>query len=279
MSSRRIAHISDLHFGKEDPVVADGLISALSQAQPDLVVVSGDLTQRATELQFRAARAWLDQIPFPVLAVPGNHDVPLFNVWRRFVKPLDRYFEWIHRDENPKFQDARMAVLGLNTARSLTWKNGRISMEQMEEAREFFSRAGSGVYRVLVTHHVFLPPPDRPRQKRVGRGTMALNWLDEHNPDVVLAGHLHRGYHADMQTWDRTLPRSVLAIQAGTAISVRRRGMPNTWNLLDLSHQHLTLTMMAWNGAAFEAASHDAWEKRELIWTPLVDVKETAEAK
>ena len=113
---RRIAHISDLHFGAEDSVVAADLLDDLSRQRPDLVVVSGDLTQRARRGQFEAARAYLDQIAAPKVIVPGNHDLPLYDFVRRIVSPLGRYFRYINPELNPMFQDEEIAVVGVNTA-------------------------------------------------------------------------------------------------------------------------------------------------------------------
>lgn len=269
MPNRRIAHISDLHFGEEDPPVAEGLIHSLHEINPDLIIVSGDLTQRATHTQYRQAAEWLKRIPEPQLIVPGNHDIPLFNLWKRFVHPLKGYKTWISDDPDPSYIDDSIAVKGLNTARSLTWKNGRISRQQIEMARSFFADAGAQRHRILVTHHIFAPPPEFPGKRRVGRGGLALKKLHEESPDIVLAGHLHRHYHADIQTWEPSLPRSVLTIQAGTAISVRRRTDANTWNLMELEPDALRLHVMSWTGTRFEAISETVWSKKDTIWIPV----------
>src|SRR5687767_83793 len=125
-----IAHLSDLHFGRHDPVLADVLVTQLGKTRPDLIVISGDLTQRARRSQFAAARDFLRRLPGPVLIVPGNHDVPLYDVMRRFLQPLGRYRRYICADLEPFFCDSQIAVLGINTARSATFSNGRISYEQ-----------------------------------------------------------------------------------------------------------------------------------------------------
>ncbi|HYE21280.1 MAG TPA: metallophosphoesterase, partial [Tepidisphaeraceae bacterium] len=127
-----IAHISDLHFGAEDSAAAEALLADLNAVTPELVINSGDLTMRARGAQFAAARAYLDRIKFPQLTVPGNHDVPLYDVFRRFLSPLGRYKKYITSDLAPTFATPEMVVMGVNTARSLTWKNGRISPEQIE---------------------------------------------------------------------------------------------------------------------------------------------------
>ena len=114
---RTLVQISDLHFGRIDPLLLDPLAAAIDAIGPDVVVVSGDLTQRARDAQFRAARAFLDRLPMPQVVVPGNHDVPLYDVVRRFVSPLARFRRYIERDPAPFFRDDHVAVLGINSAR------------------------------------------------------------------------------------------------------------------------------------------------------------------
>src|SRR5262249_8351596 len=121
---RTIAHISDLHFGKTDPQVVETLAAELNERRPSLLVISGDLTQRARSWQFKAAKEFLARLPVPQLVVAGNHDVPLYNVFRRFARPLGNYHKHITSDLAPRFVDEEMAVIGLNTARSFSWRLG-----------------------------------------------------------------------------------------------------------------------------------------------------------
>ena len=137
----RIAHLSDVHFGAHDPVVVGVRRGLARRARPDLVVISGDFTQRARVEQYREAGAFLDRLEaagLKTLGVPGNHDIPLYDVVRRFARPLDRYRRYIDDDLCPWFESERLAVLGINTARSLTFKNGRINREQMALIRKCF---------------------------------------------------------------------------------------------------------------------------------------------
>src|SRR5437868_2776966 len=129
---RTIAHLSDLHLGRVDGALLDPLRRRLRELEPDLVVVSGGLTQRARLEQFRAARAYLDTLPGPQLVVPGNHDVPLYNVFQRFVRPLARYRRVVSRDLQPVFIDEEIAVIGVNPARSFVFKGVRINESQVE---------------------------------------------------------------------------------------------------------------------------------------------------
>src|SRR5882757_8730976 len=174
-----IAHISDLHFGTQDDEVAAGLLKDLAQIQPTLVVTSGDLTQRARRSQFKAARAYLDQIPFPQLTVPGNHDIPFYDFATRFLSPLARYQRYITPNRAPRFDHEQFVVLGINTARSATWKNGRISLEQIKTIQATFCPLPITQFKILVTHHPFVPPPDDHTPALVGRGKLAIDVLDE----------------------------------------------------------------------------------------------------
>jgi 3',5'-cyclic AMP phosphodiesterase CpdA len=262
-----IAHISDLHFGAHEPTVAEGLLTDLCELQPTLVVNSGDLTQRARAAQFAEARRFLDRIPFPQLTVPGNHDIPLYDVVRRFLFPLTRYRRYITRDLAPKFEHEQFVVHGLNTARSLTWKNGRISLDQIAKIKNDFCTLPFAMFKVLVTHHPFVPPPNDPTPALVGRGRRAISVLDECGADLLLAGHLHRHYSADAKTHHVRMKRTILVAQAGTAISWRRRNEPNAYNLITLIPPQVEIQVRAWTGTKFEPASFSRYTKIENHWT------------
>lgn len=261
-----LAHISDLHFGTEVPAVTEALVEDLRRRAPSLVVISGDLTQRARRRQFMAARDYLARLPQPQLVVPGNHDVPLFDVVRRFLFPLTRYRRFVSRELNPTFVNDEMFVVGINTARSFTWKNGRISVEQIDALDERFAQAGTRV-KVVVTHHPFLPPPGDVGIDLVGRAAKAMLVLDACNVDLLLAGHLHRGYAGDIRTHYPAARRAMIAVQAGTATSHRRRdGEANAYNLLTLERTHITIEVRAWNGVEFNSRHHSIYDRADDGW-------------
>ena len=269
---KTIAHISDLHFGKEVPAVAEALVEDLHRAAPTLTVISGDFTQRARRKQFMAARDYLARLPQPQLVVPGNHDVPLFDVLRRFLAPLKRYCRFISSDLDPSFSDDEVLAVGINTARSFTWKNGRISVDQIAALENRLEDGGLRV-KVVVTHHPFIPPPGDAGIDLVGRATRAITVLDKCNVDLLLAGHLHRGYAGDIRTHYPAARRAMIAVQAGTAISHRlREGEANAYNLLKVERKLITIEVRAWNGKAFAPLRHTVYDRADDGWHPRAAV-------
>src|ERR1041384_8706037 len=172
---RTLVHLSDLHFGRLDERVVEPLLATISAMGPDAIAVSGDLTQRARSEQFKAARAFLDALPrVPLAVVPGNHDVPLYNVWARFAQPLDKFRRFITDDLEPFYADEEIAVLGLNTARSLTTKHGRVNRRQIARIRERLCPFGDRVVKAIVTHPPFDVPDGVDERELVGRAEAAL---------------------------------------------------------------------------------------------------------
>ncbi len=263
---RRIAHISDLHFGAEERHIGEGLLDDLSRQLPHLVVVSGDLTQRARSSQFIAARAFLDRIAAPYLVVPGNHDIPLYNVLHRLMRPLSRYRHYITADMHPFYHDGELAVVGVNTARSSTLKEGRISHSQIDRLRAQFDSVPSHLFKVLVSHHPFLPPSHSTETALVGRVRLALKTLEACGCALILSGHLHLAYSGDAKPFHLEMKRSILVAQAGTAISHRRRDEPNAYNQIVVDGDRLDLEVRAWDGKQFATAKTKQFRRSDEGW-------------
>ena len=191
---RTIVHLSDLHFGKIDEATLAPLAQLVHRIAPDVLVVSGDLTQRARSEQFEQARAYLDSLPGPQIIVPGNHDISLYNVFRRFLAPLDRYKRYITDDLSPSYVDNEIAVIGVNTARSLTFKDGRVNKEQIAEIRRQLSGIDRDLTRIVVTHHPFDLPESADESDLVNRAPMAMKVFAECGVDILLSGHMHTSH-------------------------------------------------------------------------------------
>jgi 3',5'-cyclic AMP phosphodiesterase CpdA len=175
----RLIHLSDLHFGAHDPRLVEAVEDRVHETEPDLVIVSGDLTQRARTEQFQEACRFLERLReagHEVLAVPGNHDVPLYDVLRRFLSPLTRYMRYIDETLCPLQEIPGATVLGINTARSLTFKDGRISREQMDFIRQSFSRTDPDSMRIVVTHHPLFALPVGDRCQRARSAGASWRW-------------------------------------------------------------------------------------------------------
>ncbi len=263
---RTIAHLSDLHFGREDPRAVEALVQDLFAVGPSLVAVSGDLTQRARRSEFARARDLLARLPFPRLVVPGNHDVPLYDVVRRFAAPLRRYRAYVTEDLSPVHEDEELVVLGISTARSFTWKEGRISYEQMEAVRARLCGPGPRRLHVLVAHHPFSPPESRPRERLVGRVEAALEAFAGCGLDVVLTGHLHRVHAGSLTARGRALARPALTFHAGSATSDRLRGEPNSYNLLRAAGPRLEAELRVFDGERFRSLRSARYVRTESGW-------------
>lgn len=241
-----LVHLSDLHFGSVEPDVIAPLRSSILEICPDLVAVSGDLTQRARRAQYKAAREFLDSLPFPKIIVPGNHDVPLYDVARRFFSPLGRYRRYISPDTEPTCIGEDIAVIGVNSARSATFQSGRINDRQLARVQDFFSGVTDEFTRIVVCHHPFDMPPGRPHGRVRGAGRI-ISSLASAGAELVLSGHFHLSHvgHAIEQIGANG--RLLLLIHSGTATSNRRRGEANAFNCLRINRPAMEITRYWWN--------------------------------
>ena len=236
---RKIVHISDVHFGRVDYAVVEKLIGIINELETDLTVVSGDLTQRARSAQFKEAKKFLDKLPNPQIVVPGNHDVPMYNVFNRFFNPLEKYKKYIADDLEPFYNDEEIAVIGVNTARSLTIKDGRINKRQIAAIREKLCKFPDEILKVIVTHHPF-DLPEGFDDKVVGRAELAMEKLHDCGADLFLAGHIHVSHIGHTATrYKLETGFSALVVQAGTATSTRGRGEANSFNLIEFEFPKL----------------------------------------
>lgn len=270
----RIAHLSDIHFGANDPTIITAVEAWLLEAKPDLVIISGDFTQRARLAEFKAAAAWIQRLRehgHPLLMVPGNHDIPLYDVIRRFGAPLQRYKRYIDDELCPWFENDEVAVLGLNTARSLTIKDGRINHAQMRMLRDRFARVSPDKTRILVTHHpLFSMPIGRGNElsEAVGHHDDAVTAVCEAGVHITLAGHFHRTYAESARKMVETAG-AALVMQAGTATSTRlRNNEPQSFNWIHANgRRDIELQVVVWDGAEFTRGDHVRYLSDGSNWT------------
>ena len=270
----RIAHLSDIHFGANDPKIVQATEAWLIAQQPDLVIISGDFTQRARVDQFRAASAYINRLRaagLPLLVIPGNHDIPLYDIVRRFAAPLQRYKKFISNDLCPWFENDEVAVLGLNTARSLTVKDGRINRDQLDIIRDRFARVSSSKTRILVTHHPLFAMPigtGGELSEAVGRHDRAVAAVCRAGVNIALAGHFHRTYAEAARKMVENAG-GALIVQAGTATSTRlRNDEPQSFNWLHARRNNaMELQVVVWDGASFQRGNHVGYDYDGEGWT------------
>ncbi|MFL6283728.1 MAG: metallophosphoesterase family protein [Pyrinomonadaceae bacterium] len=271
---RKIVHLSDLHFGRVDEALLGPLEEAVVAARPSLVVVSGDLTQRARTHEFEEARAFLDRLSAPQIVVPGNHDVPLWDLYSRFASPLEKFRRIITDDLEPFYEDEEMVVAGVNTARSLTRKYGRVNEEQVARLRERLCAYRDEVVKVVVTHHPFDLPEGADEREIVGRAAMAMEALAACGVDLLLAGHMHIGQTGHTAERYRIQGHSALYVQAGTATSNRvRGGEANSFNLIRFKHPYIQVERRTWDAGSrtFRPGLAETFTHTSDGWARLTD--------
>ncbi|MEY2528118.1 MAG: hypothetical protein QOJ05_208 [Verrucomicrobiota bacterium] len=264
---RTLIHLSDLHFGRVDPAILAPLLEFIFEIKPDLVAVSGDLTQRARTAEYAAAKEFLAGIPFPQIVVPGNHDVPLHNLLARFARKLDRYRRHISNDLQPVFVDSELVVAGVNTARALTWKDGRINRRQLEALRATMQSATAGQTKIVVTHHPFDLPAGA-TGRVVGRSRLAMKVLAECGVDVLLAGHFHIADISQTAKRYRLPGYSAIVVSSGTSTSTRGRGQPNSLNVIHIDRPNLTIERRTWRPTTglFDVLSIELFQHTDQGW-------------
>ncbi len=263
---RTLVHLSDLHFGRVDPAILRPLVEFIGEVKPDVVAVSGDLTQRARTSEFNAAREFLVAIPFPQIVVPGNHDVPLHDVFSRFARPLHRYRRLITNDLQPVYDDAEIIVTGVNTARSLTWKDGRINRRQLEKLRQTLQTRADRT-KFVVTHHPFDLPAGA-SGRVVGRSRRAMRTLAECRVDLLLAGHFHIADTGQTAKRYEMPGYSAIIVSSGTTTSMRGRGQPNSFNIIQIEQPDITIERRIWrsDSGSFDVLSVERFHRSESGW-------------
>lgn len=224
-----LLQISDTHFGTEQPHVVEAVVALAAQQRPDVVVLSGDIAQRARPAQFRAAKAFVDRLGAPVLAIPGNHDIALFDLWARLTRPYARYAAVFGKELEPVHSTEDLLIIGVNTTRPWRHKNGEVFSAQIDRVAKLLAAASPQQLRVAVVHQPVAVTQARDRSNLLRGHDAATRVWAAAGADVVMGGHIHLPYTLALPG----LGRRLWVVQAGTAVSSRiRTGAPNSVNIL-----------------------------------------------
>lgn len=233
--NRTVLHLSDLHFGSAHARArARTLLGVIDALRPDLVVVSGDLTQRARSTEFAEARDFLDAMRAPRVVVPGNHDVPLWNVARRLLSPLGKWHRHLGATTTTSFLDAGLAVVGIDSTRRLGLKGGIVASDDLWAVARTLHGAAEGACRIVVAHHPLEHATTAGAGGTAMGGRRALHGLARLGVELVLSGHLHES--GTFRPVDRLsgLDGPILLVNAGTATSHRGRRSERDVNCFNL---------------------------------------------
>ena len=255
-----LIQISDTHFGTEQPAVVAALCRLTHQLQPDVAMLSGDITQRARRNQFAAAREFVGRLNVPhVLAIPGNHDIPLFDVLARLRFPYRNYSRAFGTDLEPQLDSDGLLVLALNTTRAVRHKDGEVSRQQIDRVAAQLQRARPGQLRIVVTHQpVHVIRTVDLKNLLHGHEAAVRTWAAA-GADLIMGGHIHLPYVRPLEDAVPDLPRKVWAVQAGTAVSSRTRdAVPNSINVVRHAAGAKTCTVERWDfsGGEFGCVAH-----------------------
>lgn len=245
MSLLRVVHLSDPHFGTTRIDVVDGLLNILKKIQPALILLTGDITQRARANQFRAAKDFIDQLgSAAVIAVPGNHDIPLGNIYARIFHPYKGYENIFKQklEQNIVLKDLCITCLN-STSR---WRHIQGNFQNFYLEKQFQEDYSHCKVRIVAFHH----PMDCAKHvddKNLLKGrNNAIALFDRHNVDMIVSGHIHDPYVSLSEARYPHLQRKMILSVAGTCLSSRTRaGAPNSFNLIEINTDlipNITLT-------------------------------------
>jgi 3',5'-cyclic AMP phosphodiesterase CpdA len=258
-----IVHISDLHFGREQVEVIDQLINALARIEPNCVIVSGDITQRARKSEFVSACAFLNSLRWPKLIISGNHDIPAFNLIDRFINPWRKWHLYTEYELEPVQKGTGFIAIGINTARRFgalfDWSRGRINEEQTNTIATQLRTVDSESLRLVVAHHPFWLPEKYKERRVVGGRDGALAVMKKSGVDIILSGHVHSAY--------TKVVNGIIICHAGSAISDRLDAdSSNSFQVIYGNRQKLTIVTHEWQAPCLVPTKQRFYKRFSDAW-------------
>ncbi len=258
-----IAHISDLHFGREQAEMIGELIKSLAKINPHRVIVSGDITQRARKSEFISACNFLNSLPWPKLIISGNHDVPAFNLFDRFINPWRKWQRYTGYELEPVRKELGYIAIGVNTARRsgalFDWSRGRINEDQTDTIAKHLRTADPDSLRLVVAHHPFWLPEKYKNRRVVGGRDKALSAMKQSGVDIILGGHVHSAYTKIMD--------GIIICHAGSAISDRLdMDSSNSFEVIQGNRRAFSIITHEWQGKGFATAKKRFFKRSSGAW-------------
>lgn len=247
----KIMHLSDLHFGTEEDATVNGLKNSIQSLSPDLIIISGDFTQVGSAAEYETAQNFLKDINTPFFCVPGNHDIPRYNLIERFFSPYKKYKTYIADDLCPFMETDHAIIAGINTARRMlphwNWSHGAVSDKQLDHIRDGFDemdKNGQDRFRICVMHHPVQADEDFPLNVIFYNREKTLQMIHDMGVDLVLTGHVH---HADISN----MGGSTVFLSASTALSTRLREQQNGFNIIDIDDDSFSIRHFNFDESSF----------------------------
>ncbi len=258
-----IIQFSDIHFGVEDRDAMAAVKAYTDTLKPDCILICGDITQDGKVSEFEAARDWINSFNVPRVITPGNHDTPVFNIFHRLFKPWGRYDRFIAPLSEPHYADKNVMIVTMNTARGvqakLDWSLGVVDMAVLKSCVQSLHGAEPGSLKMIAVHHPLIYPENSPLDKTTKRGEAAIAALSDANVDAVLSGHIHMPFFKDRKPGETGL----VSIGSGT-LSTRMRGVPASFNHIQIDDEYLSVTAIDWIDGKFITAKPWVKLRREL---------------
>ena len=244
------------------------MLAELSWYAPSLIIISGDIVQRPAKHHFQSAKQFLDQLPGPTVLVPGNHDIPVFNLFLRFTDPFRRYRQYICNELSPLYVDNDLVVSGMTSPRAwtLNFTEGTIDDHQLCQLVQTLRQFSTEKFKILVIHHPFLLPLDNHHLSLRKKRKDAIPIIDEAGVDLVLSGHLHRYVVGDAAAFHGFFDHSLLVAQASTTMSTRLRHDLNGYTLITLDPPRVIFQPRVWNGDSFDTSDIEIYRRHATIW-------------
>lgn len=263
----RVVHVSDLHIGSRDAQVPYTALQELAaRIQPDLILATGDLTERGRTGELERAAARLRDLDLPLLVVPGNHDIPYYNMPARYTRPFAEW-ERVFGPAEPVHETDELVVVGLSSVRPWRQQGGAVRKASLARAVELLRAAPRHALRVVAFHHHLASPPWRPTRKRpLSRRGHVLELLASASAELVVGGHVHQASIASLpefQAVDNSRRGSIVLATAPGLGRPRphRKGEAQGINVYESDAQTLTVVTLAWDGSSFAEIGRRAFPR------------------